>query len=157
MGFFGKKKEAKPVTIPEAPELAFPEIPEIEAQENPSEEAPGISEKEFSLPELPEIPEAPGIIPDIEELGGEKLQELPGLSVSITKSRKPLFVNIDDYRELISQLSNAKSLLAENAGFAARVNNLKVSRDEAYEKFRGALETIERKLLYMDKIIFEGG
>lgn len=160
MGIFSFiKKEAKPqvptfISIPDAPELAFPEIPEIEAQENNLEEVPEISE-EISVPELPELPEAPGIIPDIEEEMAE--EKLPELRFATGKRKSPLFVNIDNYRELMEQLNNAKTVLAEHSGFALRLNDIKVSRDESYEKFRNALETIERKLVYIDKIMFEGG
>ncbi len=163
MGVFSflKKKEAKTaVPIPEVPELAFPEIPmhsEPESIESAPETIPEISE-EISVSELSEIPEAPGIIPDIEELGAEEhMAETPELRFSARRTTKPLFINVDNYRELMEQLSNAKSVLAEHAGFSSKLGDIKVSKDESYEKFRGNLEAIERKLLYIDKIIFEGG
>lgn len=162
MGIFSflSKKEAKPpAPISDIPELTFPEIPgpkEEKPIEAVPEELPDVSSIE--IPELPEIPEAPGVVPDLEEMAPDEMP--PELSefraVSAVKS-KSLFVNVDDYRELMEQLNKAKSVLSEYANFSARLNELKVSKENAYEKWRNALEAIERKLLYIDKIIFEGG
>lgn len=173
MGLFSvfkkKKKEAKqPESIPEAPELTFPEIPSLESGlEHPSEapsvsqppgKLPEISEELPEMPELPEIPEAPGVIPDIEEFIPEKKPgELPDIKVPAVKGKQPLFINLDEYRELMEHLNKAKSALTEYTGVSSKLSELKTSKDNSYEKFRNTLEAIERKLLYIDKVIFEGG
>lgn len=167
--FLQKKKEANipniPLPVSELPELSFPELPASTPERSPEgfpelesapENFPELSE-EISLPELPEIPEAPGILPDIEEFAEEKTSELPELKIIHTGKSKPLFINVASYRDLMEQLNNAKSVLTEYAGFSAKLNEIKISKDNSYEKWRNVLEAIERKLLYLDKIIFEGG
>lgn len=134
----------------------FPEIPNLEL---PELEPP----KEFKL-ELPQAEEekAPEHLPELEEISleeeiPEELPELETAEYAPKEKRMPLFINVNIYSEMIGQLNTARAKLNEYASAAARVVEIRSEKDAAMEKWRNALEDIERKLLAVDRILFEGG
>lgn len=162
----------------------FPEIPkldltEIEAGEEEKEIPELFPAKEISLPkltlpakkfeehkfELPEL-EVPDELPEIGETKLDKLdrkipRELPELEmsnyVSVRKKKNPLFINVDSYSAMIEQLNVTKAKLNEYGSAATRVLEVRTKKAEDMEKWRNLLEDIERKLLQVDNIMFEGG
>jgi len=137
----------------------FPEIPKLEFPElEPAEE-----EKELPAAKPEEAEQAPEHLPEIEEF--EVPEEIPGEipeleaeGYEIPKAKKaPLFVNVGLYSEMVEQLNVTRAKLNEYASAATRVAELRNQKDISMEKWRNALEDIERKLLNIDRIVFEGG
>jgi len=139
---FDNLETAEGPLFPEMPKLDLPELEPAE-KEMPKEEAP------FNLPEIEEM-EIPKEIPDeIPEM------ETPGFAPMAKKS--PLFINVDTYSEMTDQLNTTRAKLNEYASAAARVMEIRMRKDSLMEKWRTSLEDAERKLLAVDKILFEGG
>jgi hypothetical protein len=67
----------------------------------------------------------------------------------------PLYVPIEDYRAVLEGADHIRSNLKETSDILGRMNELKNEEDREFEKWRGELEDIQRKLTYVDKIIFE--
>ena len=67
----------------------------------------------------------------------------------------PLFVNMDGYKEILGDIDNMKNELKDAEELIGRLNDIKNAKDKEFEKWRSELEDIQRKLLYVDKVIFE--
>jgi hypothetical protein len=138
----------------------FPEIPKLELPElEPAEGEKGIPPVQLEVPMLEPVPEH---LPEIEEFETpaevpEELPELESFAYEPRAKKAPLFINVGIYSEMIEQLNTTRAKLNEYASAATRVIEARARKDAAMEKWRNSLEDIERKLLAIDKILFEGG
>ncbi|MFH0875580.1 MAG: hypothetical protein V1859_06585 [archaeon] len=71
------------------------------------------------------------------------------------KLTKPLFVRTDDYKQILNNFIDIKDVLSESEETIYRMENLKKNSDVEYVEFKKAIEEIQRKLIYVDKTIFE--
>ncbi len=150
-----EKKETSEPLQDELLATALPEFPEI-PQEPPFEPAPA----EVDLPELP-----PLVPPPSEEF--TLPQELPHLSIealgwptspSSTPSPVPehsfVFVHSNAFTELLESMNNIKDAARRSAKTTALLT-LKNTEDSDLNRLQGDLESIQRKLLYVDTVLFE--
>jgi hypothetical protein len=70
---------------------------------------------------------------------------------------KPLYVKADDYKSIIGALTVIKTKIEDSERILTDLNELKNTKDKSFEKWRSELEDIQRKLLYIDKTLYEGG
>jgi len=180
-GFFKKKKEAAMPEPPKPPSSVqpktempqvsrhvddlekpsppiegplFPEIPKLELPElEPAKEEKELVSEETKVSEI--VPEH---LPEIEEIEApeEIPEEIPEIETVSYKPKTPVFIDVNVCSEMIEQLNTTRAKLNEYASAAARVMELRVKKDSLMEKWRDCLEDIERKLLGIDRIIFEG-
>ena len=130
---FDFERFEKPVKEPTAVEKPFEEVKEIK-EEIPEE-----------LPSL-EIPEAKEEKEEFEEVK-PVVKERVGF--------KPIFVNISEYENSLAHISQSKNILSDIDRSIETSNDIKNIKDSEFEKFHNKLEDIERKLLYVDRKIFE--
>lgn len=71
------------------------------------------------------------------------------------KTKGPAYVRMEDYRIMLEGTGRIKDNLGEAADLVIRLNELKNEEDREFEKWRTQLEDIQRKLTYIDKVIFE--
>ncbi len=86
---------------------------------------------------------------DLEEPGEEP--EKPRLKEG------PVFVNVNSYKDALSSVVLIRSRIKESEDCLKRLNEIKNSKDKYFEQFRVKLEDLQRKSLYVDKSLFEGG
>jgi len=67
----------------------------------------------------------------------------------------PLFVRQDSYKAIIDGVSIIKKKLKESDDLVLNLNGIKDSKDKEFERWRISLEDIQRKLIYVDKILYE--
>ena len=67
----------------------------------------------------------------------------------------PLFVRMDEYKTLLEDIEQMKIGFKQNETIYTRLEDYRTDQDKHFEKFHQALEDIQRKLLYMDKTLFE--
>jgi hypothetical protein len=72
------------------------------------------------------------------------------------KVQKPLFVRTDYYRQMLNNFIDIKDTLTESEEIIYRLENLKKNADVEYSEFKRGIEEIQRKLIYVDKTLFEG-
>ena len=143
------EKQAPEIEGPLFPEIPRLELPELEPAEEKKSIAASYEKVPEQLPELEDI-EVPSEIPEeIPEI------ETSGFAPRIKKS--PLFINVDTYSDMIEQLNVTRAKLNEYASAASRVIEFRTKKDSLMEKWRGSLEDTERKLLAIDRMLFEGG
>ena len=123
---FSKKKEAESVSLPPPP------LP-VEAPEAPEEIEP------ISAPEPMEIEEV-----EEPEMQHEKPIPRDG----------PVFVSVQDYQEILNGVNSIKSKLGEVDDSFKKLNNIKTGQEKELEEWRKALEDVQRKLTYVDEVLF---
>ena len=150
--FLKPRKAVKEMPLPKEEFAGLPPLPELG------------EEKEF--PELPTLEEdmgAASIGPFKEEMG-----EVPPrieTEVHINRPREPLrqvvenvkpkFVTITNFRDIQKEINNAKSSLKGIDLFFARLEEVKNVRDKAYKEWYDSLNDIHRKVMFVDKTLFE--
>tara|TARA_B100001971_G_C18050054_1_gene462334 strand:+ start:64 stop:297 length:234 start_codon:yes stop_codon:yes gene_type:complete len=71
------------------------------------------------------------------------------------KGEAPVFVKIDDYKEVLDVLDLIKDKLGEAKRTLADINELKNDEDSEIELWSSTLNEIEKKLGDIDRTLFE--
>ena len=115
--------------------------------------------------ELPELPSADEI-PEFKEIG----TELSPLEVAEKKAvdeqreelderdeltlRKPIFVYLEQYQEMINEVSIMQNTLKEGDDSLSRISEFKEDEDKEFKKWEAQLKDMQRKLIFVDKTLF---
>lgn len=70
-------------------------------------------------------------------------------------SGMPVFVKIDDYKDVLDVIGLLKLKIKEAKEIHDKINTLKNEEDVELEIWRNNLEEVERKLHYIDTTLFE--
>jgi hypothetical protein len=140
--------EAKIPPLPEKPLPAFPEpqmkpLPKFDFEEKPK-----------NLPEFPEIKEMP---PEERFYEEESVYEV-GKEVEELKERapvKPVFVDVEHFKDILDDLNSTKLDLKEGMEIMQKLEEIKLEKDKNFDKWKSQLEDIQRKLIFIDKTLFE--
>jgi hypothetical protein len=168
MGLFSRKKKQKEMDVPPPP----PEEGEtIEApMEEPGQELPELppleAEKEETHIEsdLPEIkpPAEKGKMPEFPEIPEEEPEELPVLEEEHPAEEEapaeegPKFMNVSSFGEIMAEADSIKQSLKEVDMSVKALDELKKQEEAEFQRWRSQLEDVEKKLSYVDKVIFKG-
>lgn len=71
------------------------------------------------------------------------------------KESMPVFVKIEDYKDVLDIIDMIKSKIAEAKEALAKINELKNEEDAELELWRSGIEEVERKVVFIDKTLFE--
>ena len=71
-----------------------------------------------------------------------------------TGSANPLFVSVADYQQVLGSITYIRNKLAEADGLAEKLNTLKSVEHKQFEAWRNQLEDLQRKLSYVEDVIF---
>ncbi len=164
LDFFKKKPKQLDLPPPPPPELlqlelpkddlelpALPELPPMPEETSPSKayEIPPL-EEEFPLPLVPELEEP------LKTIEPEEQVDLTTLETKQEMSRGPIFIKVDDYRGILESVNLIRNKINESDYIIEALNDLKTKIDAEFEKWREELEEMQRKVMYMDKALFEG-
>jgi hypothetical protein len=157
------------------PNLDIPEMPPMEDLDLPPPPAyPGgggaepapmdagdslMSSDPMGLPVEPDMPEEKlEIKPRVHHVprreGPTKQQAIAEVEKR-PEPRGPIYVPVEDYKAVLDGTEQVRGDLKEATEVLGRLNELKNEEDKEFEKWRSELEDIQRKLTYVDKIIFE--
>lgn len=115
-------------------------------QEKQKQSSPTIRD-EASIPTPTVEEKIPDTLPDLDIPRQE--QE------TVILPKGPLFIRVADYKTSFEDLLLSKAQFAEYPHFTQHVNDTIITKEKTYEKWRVLLEEIERKLVYIDKTVFE--
>ena len=151
MGFlkFLKKKEAAPTEKKinlEAP----PAPPEIEEP-----------------PELPDFPEITGESEEdiIKKVNVEKekpaepefdIEKEFDFAPREDKITGPFYISSLNYQKIMGRIKTTRAFLKNSSDKLIPLNDLKDKEDKQFKNYKGILEDIQRKLIFIDKTLFEG-
>lgn len=68
--------------------------------------------------------------------------------------KKQIYVKIDEYKEILDMISLIRSNVKEARGILNNINDLKNKEDEEIEIWKSDIEDIQKKMEYMDKVLF---
>ncbi|RLE44292.1 hypothetical protein DRJ19_00705 [Candidatus Woesearchaeota archaeon] len=66
----------------------------------------------------------------------------------------PIYVKIDEYKDVLDLLNMIKNKLAEAKELLSRINELKNEEDAELELWHSGIEEIEKKIEFVDKALF---
>jgi len=124
-----------PPSKEELPTFPTPEdIPEIRERESPKKRVASPLERaeEYAV-----------------RLQREELEEREDL-----KLKKPIFVYLESYKEMMNEVSLIQTTLKEGADSLVRVTEFKEDEDKEFNKWESTIKDIQRKLTYVDKTLF---
>jgi len=159
------KQEAVPEMPPtgEAAKPEFPAAPETPGAETipgkipPLEgmpEAPSFEEAKEDVVKMPGEPE--GMPPmDIEKGMPETYLEPEEPAQVRRQARGPLYIKTQNFKTVIENIEHIRTKFKEEDDIVFRITDIKNSQDQSFEGFRQALEDMQRKLLFVDRMIFE--
>jgi hypothetical protein len=68
----------------------------------------------------------------------------------------PIFVDIESFKELLGDLENIKLRIKSSGEILRHLNDIKNSKDRELERWRESLEDMQRKINYVDHVVFKG-
>lgn len=160
------------------PKLEVPPMPPVEPQK-PIEELRDIETQspiempkplfEMEKPEgfMPstkeEIPKpSPILKPDIDkpyhgfEKGFERAALREEKDVLTHKEAKgPIYIRVDRFREILEGISTIKNDLKKGDAALVRMDEIDVNSDKKFEKWKNAMEDMQKKFIFIDKTIFK--
>jgi hypothetical protein len=69
--------------------------------------------------------------------------------------RMPVYVKIEEYKEVLEILSVVKTKLAEAKAILGEIEDLKVKEDSEIESWKIGLEDVDEKVKFVDQTLFE--
>ena len=73
----------------------------------------------------------------------------------MSEERMPVFVRIDDYKDILDVINMVKNKINEAKETLGKINELKNEEDAELELWQTGVEEIERKVEFIDKTLFE--
>ncbi|MDP7323133.1 MAG: hypothetical protein QF632_00050 [Candidatus Woesearchaeota archaeon] len=67
----------------------------------------------------------------------------------------PSYVKVEDFKDMLGGIQIVKTNLKQCDEIFERLNQVKNDEDKEFEKWRSKLEDLQRKLIYVDKVLFE--
>ena len=67
----------------------------------------------------------------------------------------PIYVRIEEYKDVLDVINMVKNKLKEARDTLNRINELKNEEDIELEKWEQGLDQVERRMEYIDKVMFE--
>ena len=71
------------------------------------------------------------------------------------KKGAPVFVKIDEYRDVLDLLHLLKDKISEAHSILGKLNTLKQKEDEEIAKWGNGIDVVEKKVLDIDKMLLE--
>tara|TARA_Y100000310_G_C20693181_1_gene823730 strand:- start:1977 stop:2585 length:609 start_codon:yes stop_codon:yes gene_type:complete len=153
----GPPPEMHPAPIPQKPAIPIPamNIPKPAMHSQPVMPAPpkipAMVTKEVPLPQKVAPSPAPRMQEPIMRKPTIKMPPAPEQGGMIL----PSYMKVDDFKEMLGGIQITKQNLKECDEIFSRLNQLKNDEDKEFEKWRSKLEDLQRKLIYVDKVLFE--
>ncbi|MFC1741229.1 hypothetical protein ACFL3V_01705 [Nanoarchaeota archaeon] len=145
------------------PEQAKPEFPEVPHDAMIPDSIPPLE----GLPEAPEFTPEPEPMPIIKDEPADTIIEEhaeapPAVFVApehepLLRRRHegPLFIKTDTVKAIMDDIEQVKAKFKEEDDIFFRITDVKGAQDQHYEDFRQTLEDMQRKLLFIDRSLFE--
>lgn len=72
-----------------------------------------------------------------------------------TRETMPIYVKIDEYKDVLDIMNMIKSKLNDARKILGKINDLKNEEDAELELWHTGLDEVERKVEFVDKTLFE--
>lgn len=110
-----------------------------------------------SMPEFPEIPKEEEAEPEQDDFD----EEMPGMdmpepSLEPAEIKGPKFLPAPSFQAIVAETEEIKNSLKQTDAVFSSLNKLREDEEKEFEKWKVHLEDIQKKLEYVDQLIFEG-
>ncbi len=75
----------------------------------------------------------------------------------IANTRSPLFIRTDNYSNVLSTIDTINDYIMISSDAIYSLENLKKNTEVEHKNYKSLMEDIQRKLIYIDKVLFEKG
>jgi hypothetical protein len=72
-------------------------------------------------------------------------------------TKKPLFIRTDHYSNILSVVDSVNDYVAVSSDTIYSLENIKKNTEVEHNKYKSVMEDLQRKLIYIDKVLFEKG
>jgi hypothetical protein len=100
---------------------------------------------DFEMPELPAETHEEHDIPEAEHHAETHQPRRDG----------PLFVSMQDYQAILSNVNGIRAKIGDAEESFKKLGELKTSQDKLIDDWRGLFEQVQKKLTYVDDVLFE--
>ena len=69
--------------------------------------------------------------------------------------RGPLYIRSDRFKAVLDDIEQIRAKFKEEDDFFFRISDIKNAQDQKFEDFKQTLEDVQRKLLFIDRTLFE--
>jgi hypothetical protein len=178
-----KKDELKGFQLPDIEGAReFPELPPLPKEESKFSGMPELPKEDNELSQLPEM-EEPSELPPLQKDDGLQLPEIgepkeqsplpvakvapkpvepqiyTGAPVEEKNNRVPVigkkFITIEDFRQIQDGISNTKNNLKDSDSSFDKLEENKNGRDKSYVDWSHSLHEMQKKIMFIDKILFK--
>ncbi|MFH1455723.1 MAG: hypothetical protein ABIF40_02120 [archaeon] len=151
MGLFDSKKKASKGELPplKFPELPKTEFPSYESEDIAPSEAKTIKQAVSPVSRRPQP--MPAYYEEPQEFAPEEFAQTPAQM----DYDQPLFVRIDEYKDVIDTLNALKTKLKEAGTILGDLDRIKEEEDKELAEWHDDLEMIKEKLMHIDQVLFE--
>jgi len=137
------------------------ELPEIKpAGRMPAGPAETKETKKKKMPSMPEFPEIPKEEPSsvLEPEKEEPEEEMPPMPEELEPAdvEGPKFVPAPSFQAIVAETDEIKKSLKNADVIFSSLNRLREDEEKEFEKWKIHLEDVQKKLEYVDQLIFEG-
>ena len=70
---------------------------------------------------------------------------------------RPANLSVDDYQQVLGSIGYIRSKLEDAEELIKKLNHLKIAEEKEFESWRSQLEDVQRKLAYVEDVIFAAG
>lgn len=149
---------------PPPPEFKLPELPSVHMDEEPEVEKlheietraprpePVTVRRIIPAPTLQDFRPEPEFRPQMSRPPPPKIEE----SRPHMMPTRPIFVRSDRYQEIISSIGTVRSEMKQADDVMLRLDEIEKERGAQFTRWRNELEDVQRKLVFVDKTLFEG-
>jgi hypothetical protein len=145
----------RPVMLAEPKHTNYLELPppsqSVAKPETMESQTQPISNK---MPEFPPMPRE-SIPSSIPHLALRAPAERSSIMMMHPSARKDVFVDVSQYSTVLGELDKLKSVISKGQSTLNGLMSMKSEEDAEFERWRNVLEDMERKLLFIDKTLFE--
>jgi hypothetical protein len=171
MGLFKKKGETASEKIPKLPEM--PKLPELPDLKNP------IAPQKEILPQLPSFPSnslgdkfsqnsiksavsgEEGDMEEVDDIEESQMMPKPPIKQPIqtpqtipTKSKQPIFIRLDKFKESLEVFNNTKEKVMEIESLLKEIKTTKEQEQAELTSWENEIQTIKKQIEKVDKDIF---
>ncbi|MBU0615385.1 MAG: hypothetical protein KJ601_04795 [Nanoarchaeota archaeon] len=166
-GLFKKKEKPFQPQMPEfpdmpAPDFNQPEMPSFDQPMIPETKSPGLfKKKEAPMPQIPQFPEMPAPTfnqPPMQEpvfpSYNEPFHPAPQKKSSAFANQK--FLRVEKYSQILEHIKDAKNIIKDQTNVPENVEVQEKELARLFESWKNSMKDIQKKLLFIDKILFKG-
>ena len=103
-----------------------------------------------------EVPMAPPELPELEETEPEEkegLIELPKEKREEEMQERPLFIDMNSFKDVVDELGAIKKVLREEDDSIARIEEFSHGEDNELKRWHDIIIQIQKNLIYCEKIL----